>query len=159
MRIELPADSRLPKFAVNSMLGKLARWLRILGYDAAYWRGTDEDLIQKALRERRILVTTDRALAARARRMRADVVSLDQGMVAEMLAGVARQKRISLVFDEKVSRCPACNSKLEGMCLAGSKRWICGGCGKDYWVGTHWKGIETKLKQAASLLEGQRPRR
>jgi len=148
----LPADRRLPRFAVDSMLGKLAKWLRILGYDTAYWRGSDEDLIQEAVRERRVLVTTDRALAARARRMRAEVVRLGQGTVAEMLAGVARERRISLVFDENCSRCPLCNSKLEGLPSPQKERWVCGGCGKEYWRGSHWRGIETKLKHAASLL-------
>lgn len=149
----MSVDSRLPEFAVNSMLGKLVRWLRILGYDTVYWRGSDEDLIHKVLRERRVLVTTDRALAARARRMRVDVVRLDHGPLAEMLATVAREQGISLVFDEDSSKCPVCNSRLEAVWSAGRKRWMCVGCGKEYWRGSHWKGIETKLKQAATLLE------
>jgi len=148
----LPVDRRLPKFVVDSMLGKLCRWLRILGYDTAYWRGSDEDLIQKSARERRVLVTTDHALAARARRMRADVVKVEQGTVAEMLAEVARDQRISLVFDENSSRCPLCNSKLESLPSVGRERWVCGSCRKEYWRGSHWRGIETKLKHAASLL-------
>ncbi len=54
------------KFMADSMLGRLARWLRILGYDVVYETSiSDDDLIAKALRENRIILTMDRELADR----------------------------------------------------------------------------------------------
>ena len=54
------------KFMADSMLGRLARWLRILGYDVAYEHAiSDDDLIARALRENRIILTMDRELANR----------------------------------------------------------------------------------------------
>ena len=48
------------------MLGKLAKWLRLAGYDAAYWRdGSDDELIERARAEGRLIVTRDRQLAGR----------------------------------------------------------------------------------------------
>src|SRR5919198_5333893 len=56
-----------PRFVADVMLGKLARWLRALGYDTLYFRDApDARLLGIALRERRQLLTRDAALALRA---------------------------------------------------------------------------------------------
>src|SRR5919201_3440585 len=56
-----------PRFVADVMLGKLARWLRALGYDTLYYRDApDSRLLGLALREQRRLLTRDAALAVRA---------------------------------------------------------------------------------------------
>ena len=63
---QLTAKEPAPKLLVDAMLGRLARWLRLMGYDAAYWRdGSDEALIAAARAEDRLIVTRDHTLARR----------------------------------------------------------------------------------------------
>ncbi len=55
-----------PKFAVDEMLGSLARWLRIMGYDATYEKDHDDDSILRISKdEGRVILTRDEELAAR----------------------------------------------------------------------------------------------
>ena len=59
------------KFAVDCMLGKLAKWLRILGFDAVFFAKIEDDaLLQLADREERILLTRDNGLIERAGKTR-----------------------------------------------------------------------------------------
>ena len=63
---EPTAKAPAPRLLVDAMLGRLVRWLRLMGYDAAYWRdGSDEALIAAAQVEGRLIVTRDHALARR----------------------------------------------------------------------------------------------
>ena len=63
---EPTAKEPVPRLLVDAMLGRLVRWLRLMGYDAAYWRdGTDEALITAAQAEGRLIVTRDHTLARR----------------------------------------------------------------------------------------------
>ena len=63
---ESSAKATLPRLLVDAMLGRLARWLRLLGYDALYWRdGSDEALIAAAQAANRLIVTRDHALFGR----------------------------------------------------------------------------------------------
>jgi len=54
-----------PRFLADAMLGRLARWLRILGYDVEYFPGEDDELVHQARREGRILLTRDTRLVRR----------------------------------------------------------------------------------------------
>ena len=56
------------KFICDEMLGTLAKWLRIMGYDTAYAKGMkDEEIILKAEKEERIVLTRDKMLARKAK--------------------------------------------------------------------------------------------
>lgn len=55
-----------PRLLADGMLGKLAKWLRLLGYDTAYENDApDHELARRARAEGRILLTRDRELSAR----------------------------------------------------------------------------------------------
>ena len=54
-----------PRFIADAMLGKLARWLRLLGYDTLYSQESDSIIAQHARSQERILLTRARELAAR----------------------------------------------------------------------------------------------
>ena len=59
-------EEQSPRFVVDGMLGSLARWLRLLGYDADYDnRRDDAELVRLARAENRVLLTRDQELAAR----------------------------------------------------------------------------------------------
>ncbi|MBI4345649.1 MAG: hypothetical protein HY553_02265 [Elusimicrobia bacterium] len=57
-----------PRFLVDAMLGRLARWLRLLGYDTVFEAAParpDEAMAEQAQREGRVLVTRDRRIPPR----------------------------------------------------------------------------------------------
>jgi hypothetical protein len=134
------------RFVADVMLGRLARWLRALGYDTLYFRDApDARLLGLALRERRRLLTRDAALARRAREagllVRAD--DLD-AQLREVLAACGLRGRAPL------SRCLECNGVLvESDPEAVRERvppytfrtqrtfWTCTRCLRVFWAGTH----------------------
>ena len=62
---DMHSESTEPRFLADRMLGKLARWLRILGFDTEYADDTrDVEIVQRAAEESRILLTRDRELSA-----------------------------------------------------------------------------------------------
>ncbi len=155
-----------PRFIADAMLGDLARWLRMLGYDTVYARDLpDPVIVEKAAREKRILLTRDRGLYIRARKKGVPVIPIDTTDIAERIAIVARRIGISLDLDPDNSRCPLCNAPLR-RALRSEVRgrvprrvyeerrefWICTGCGQVYWRGRHWRGIEAILEKARRLV-------
>jgi len=143
-----------PKFAVDEMLGTLARWLRIMGYDAVYEKDrTDDEIVVGASAEGRILLTRDKALAARMGEMGSYITS-DQ--LEEQLRQVWRA--FGLRPDQDLARCTVCNGELEqlpeedakdkvpeGVFLLNHQFFRCRSCGKMYWRGTHWANIKKRL--------------
>jgi uncharacterized protein with PIN domain len=129
------------------MLGRLARWLRILGYDTAFDPHADDwALVRRARAEGRLLVTRDHQLAAR----RGVSVLLIQ---SEELAGQVRQvvAAIGSSPEGAFTRCLVCNQCLTPLSRerararvplhvyrAHQEFQLCQECGRVYWRGTHW---------------------
>ena len=157
------------RFLVDAMLGKLARWLRLLGYDAEYGRdASDEELLARAAEEGRILLTSDIGLFKRALSSGISVVLVKGSSEEERLALLARRLGIRLEVDLENSRCPKCNSPVvevpkeavRGLVPEGSWRryerfWRCTGCGQVYWQGSHWSNIEAVLARARELARAR----
>ena len=159
-----------PRFLLDGMLGALARWLRICGYDAEYLRNApDEEIIQRAAEGGRVLLTRDRLLYRKAVRAGVEAFLVEGESDAEKLASVSG--RFSLVLNPERSRCPRCDAPLvavdkeavrgrvplrtfEAYC----EFWICRSCGKVYWRGSHWRSIvetvEEASRRAASSADG-----
>ncbi len=99
------------KSMADSMLGRLVRWLRILCYDVAYEHAiSDDNLIARALRENRIILTMDRELANR--KSAKNVLLLRSDDYNEQLKHVITYYKIdckSHIF----SRCLLCNERLD----------------------------------------------
>ncbi len=138
-------------FIADAMLGKLARWLRILGFDTTYEPILQDDaLLSKARAEGRVLLTKDTALYKRA--LRDGIRSL---LITETEnAAILREMAPFLKDPSPGSRCPECNSPLipdhtgksnSATALNATHRWLCPSCGKLYWHGSHWKGIRRTL--------------
>jgi uncharacterized protein with PIN domain len=148
-----------PRFLADSMLGSLARWLRITGFDAEYRRdASDDGLIHEATSTGRILLTRDRALAARAAKRGARVVLVESDRDEEQLVTVASALNLKLEASE--SRCPKCNGGLEraeksmiservpeASLNAFDEFWVCRECGSIFWKGSHWDQIRSTLKK------------
>jgi uncharacterized protein len=146
---------RPPRLLVDAMLGKLARWLRLMGYDAAYWQtGSDEALAAEAQAEGRLIVTRDRQLAGR-RKVWALFIN------AEKLDEQIAEVRAALGDDpQPFSRCAECNGVLEDLAREQARDLVppyvwhtqsafkrCASCGRVYWRGTHWPGMQLRIDE------------
>jgi uncharacterized protein len=155
------------KFLADSMLGKLARWLLMLGHDVTYnVQLNDNGLLELAKKESRVLLTKDLELYKRAVAKGIDALYLEGKSESEMLAEAAKRYGLTLEIDMEKSHCPVCNTKLEVALkeqLSGElkkntftyydKFWKCPNCGQIYWQGAHWKQIGNTLKEAQTELE------
>ena len=153
------------KFIVDGMLGKLTRWLRMLGQDVKYSTQLDDDeLVAMAEKEQRILLTRDADLYKRALAKGVDAFYVAGKTEAEKLAELAERFNLSLTIDLSRSRCPRCNAKIlltSKETIAGkvekntfsfySEFWECPNCGHVYWQGAHWKGIRATLEEAKKI--------
>ena len=149
------------------MLGKLTRWLRLLGYDVKYSRSlNDEQLIEIAKRESRILLTRDLKLYRQATVQKINSFFVERTTEAKKLASLAKRFNLKLDFDVTVSRCPKCNARIKPVAkeeIAGKvpettasyydEFWECSNCEKIYWQGAHWKRINKTLEEAKEVLE------
>ncbi|HLQ60643.1 MAG TPA: Mut7-C RNAse domain-containing protein [Candidatus Acidoferrales bacterium] len=140
------------RFLADSNVGRLARWLRALGYDARFEPAlSDPELVRLALAEERVLLTRDRDLLQRRvfTRGTARSVLLRHDGVLDQLRQVVQE--LSLTPDAALTRCLECNRELEPRDLdqvaervppyvrATQSRYAeCPGCGRVYWAGTHW---------------------
>ncbi|MBI4445232.1 MAG: Mut7-C RNAse domain-containing protein [Acidobacteria bacterium] len=147
------------KFLADVMLGSLARWLRILGYDVFYSnRIKDEEIIARSLIEERLVLTRDHHLA---RRLRSCLLVQSHHLV-EQIREVLQYTGESMKEDRLLTRCIDCNVKLEDVeaqqvasqippyVLETQRKFrCCPVCLKVYWGGTHREHI---LKRLESLL-------
>jgi uncharacterized protein with PIN domain len=144
-----------PRLLVDGMLGRLAKWLRLLGYDTAYDNtATDTELARRARAEGRVLLTRDRELAGR-RGLRTLLVE------SEILEEQVREVRKALgsPADPALSRCPLCNERLRPISRGEvedrvppyvhrtqSQFCACPRCGRIYWPGTHYDAMRAQMK-------------
>jgi len=157
------------KFVTDGMLGKLTRWLRMLGQDVVYTGSMDDkELIQKAKKEQRILLTRDLELYQQAIGKGAEAFLVEGKTEAEKLANLAKRFGFKLEIDVKVSRCPKCNTRIKSVSKTDvinkipkttssyyKEFWECPKCQQVYWRGAHWKRIEKTLIDARKTLESQ----
>lgn len=146
------------KFIVDSMLGKLSKWLRILGYDTIYDAGmSDEQLFFQAHLERRVLLTRDNELAGRMNPHNRLFIFSEE--VREQVKQVLVTYHLE-PGDKIFTRCTLCNSLVEPI----EKELIqgkvpdyiyetvdefvqCKTCHKIYWPGSHLKGVRKILHE------------
>ena len=158
-----------PRFLFDEMLGKLARELRALGYDAAYAHGSEDDaILDRARREERLLVTRDRELADRAG-SRAEL--LETRDPSEQLAELVDRLELEPTAAAFLSRCLECNTELANVDASGAgpdehaegPRWRCPSCERVYWPGSHAHDMLDRLGEhlpddvgASEALGGER---
>ncbi len=149
-------DGPPPRFLADAMLGRLARWLRILGYDAEYFPGEDDDLIRLARQEDRVLLTRDTRLLRR--RPLPPHLFIESDHVMEQLRQVVAALRLNPAAPP-AHRCACCNVVLEPrdkVQVAGlvpdfvwsqhEAFWSCPRCQRIYWAGTHRRRMEEAIK-------------
>jgi hypothetical protein len=145
------------RFLVDAMLGKLATYLRMCGYDAAYALDrdaeADDDLLEIARAEGRTVLTRDVSLARRA----PAAVLVESRDVEEQLREL-RAADVELSLDDRPSRCGACNGPVEAVAPeeptpgyapdpASTDVWRCRDCGQHFWKGSHWDDVRKRLER------------
>jgi uncharacterized protein with PIN domain len=137
-----------PRFAADAMLGRLARWLRILGFDTTWVAHiADGDLVRCAVEENRVILTRDRALPGEWRVSGVAVVASEDPL--------AQLREVAVRFDlarrvHLFTRCSRCNTPLEPASKAEARGSVpprvwhaesrfrrCPDCARFYWSGSH----------------------
>ncbi|MEA3346188.1 MAG: Mut7-C RNAse domain-containing protein [Chloroflexota bacterium] len=152
-------DSTSLKLLADGMLGRLAKWLRILGYDTVYDPHLDDnELVRRARAEGRVLLTRDHELAERPG---VHSLLIESGELLNQLGQV--RDRLGRAKGSPFSRCPVCNTPLVSLSPQEVKGHVppfvlrshsrfrrCPSCDKIYWPGSHWK----RMREQIARLEG-----
>lgn len=141
------SSARRPRWLADEMVGRLARYLRFMGYDTAYVRGLgDREVAELVHREARVLLTRDRDLS---RRVLGSLL-LASPQIAEQVRAVHRAYPM-LTFAVRFDRCSLCNGELRPTDPVrhalpvpdvvepsdSRPRFECVACGHRYWEGSH----------------------
>ncbi len=140
------------------MLGTLAKWLRICGFDTYYANNflDDNDLLKIAEKENRLLITRDKELVYNAKRRNLKVIQIKTTNIDEQLKTLFQNFNL----DESLflSRCLLCNTLVKPIDKKEIKDkvpkhvfennenfWYCKNCNKYYWKGTHFENMKNRL--------------
>jgi uncharacterized protein len=161
-----PRPLRRTRFLADVHLGKLARLLRLMGFDTKYsTESSDRELVAASVRERRVLLSRDVGLfmykaLTRGYRLR----STDpERQAVEVMEALSLQGVL-----QPFTRCLSCNARLEAIARSAIRERVpprvfkrfrrfmrCSGCGRIYWRGTHFLRLEQLVRR---FREGLRHR-
>ncbi|MDZ4247401.1 MAG: Mut7-C RNAse domain-containing protein [Dehalococcoidia bacterium] len=163
-------ENNRPRFIVDNNAGKVARWLRIMGFDSVFYRGgPDSGLIERAMAERRILLTRDTRIFKRRVITGGAVQAIllkddDPEKQVQQVIGTLHLGDTGLAF----TRCLDCNVQLIHVTPEEIKDLVppfvfqirdvyrqCPGCKRVFWRGSHRLDMEEKLNQLTSKAGGQ----
>ncbi len=146
----------MKRFIADCMLGRLAKWMRYIGYDVLYFRNIeDRELVRIARAEGRVLLTRDRGIPNKFRVEHYLLKHEDiDSQIKEILEKFPPSEKLN-------SRCLECNIPIqevqnkeqiqhrvpEYVLLHHKQLWCCPQCGKVFWRGTHYRNMEEKLSQ------------
>jgi len=144
-------------FIVDGMLGKLAKWLKILGFDALFMAADDDKILAVARREGRTILSRDHEFIRSAKGHRA--------LLIESTHWPDQVRQVLAQFDLRTearpfTRCLECNVLLEWLSYEGAARIVpphvcektssfslCPCCGRVYWAGTHHSAMESAVRE------------
>ena len=149
------------RFVVDVNVGRLAKWLRVLGYDTLFPKHADDnDLVRIAIREGRVLVTRDAGFSLRraVRQGQMRVVQILDQDLDDQLRQLVRE--MALEPTNGFSRCVVCNEPLHSVAKEKvadrlppyvyqnhSDFMECPQCCRLYWRGTHWSAMCAQIEQ------------
>ena len=150
------------KFICDDNLGKLAKWLRTLGYDTLFFPTiSDQELIKKALEEDRVILTRDNNLIQMKAVKNHLLIKSDQPL--DQLKQVIQHFKIKRDEGKLFTRCSICNTELKPVEKEKIKDRLypyvyktqenfvyCSTCDKIYWPATHVERMKEKLKKVFS---------
>ena len=146
------------KFLVTKELGKLAKWLRILGFDTCYSISSQKShIIISSLREGRIILTKNKRIGSR---VGVCFVHIKDDFIKEQLQQIIRELKLVINKDKFFRRCVLCNKELkiiekdkvedkvpEYVYSTQEIFHECCVCKRIYWKGTHWGNVEEILTE------------
>jgi hypothetical protein len=156
-----PKPLREPKFVLDVHLGRLAGYLRMLGFDTVYAnRASDLELVRVAAEERRILLTRDRGVLKHS--------AVTHGYWLRETDSRRQAEEVVSRFDlarllHPLTRCMVCNEPLREVAKAEVQGRVpqgtlqrheefreCAGCGRVYWEGSHSRRMRQWIEQLAA---------
>ncbi len=156
------------KFIVDANVGKLTKWLRLLGYDAVFFDGAkDGEMISTALREGRVIITRDTHIlewgVVKSGRVKALLISADHpdAQIRQVI------RDLGLAVDGRTfTRCLECGDPLRSISKSAIESRVppyvfhtqeqfleCPKCRRVYWRGTHWQAMVSRLRRLAEARE------
>jgi uncharacterized protein with PIN domain len=142
------------------MLGSLAKWLRIFGFDTIYPEVTtnDDRVLEIAKRAKRLLLSRDKELIIRGKKAHINVLEIQTTNLTEQLTQVLNE--IPIDAKKVLTRCTLCNTVLlsaekkeikdripEKVFETRDQFWYCSVCNKYYWMGTHYENMIEKINE------------
>jgi uncharacterized protein with PIN domain len=146
------------KFAADRMLGRLAKWLRVIGQDVIYGPHlSGHGLIRAARNEDRLILTRDRGLK---NKQPPPYIFIASDHYQEQLRQVVTECRLSIGAGDLFSRCLQCNSALQARAkesietavppfvfASQEKFFWCPQCRRIYWPATHHQKMVEELQR------------
>ena len=138
----------IPRFAADKTLGKLTKWLRLLGFDTRYASELSSKKIMGTLENDRILLTRTRGVQRQFACRR--LIFIDSDHLAQQLNQIFRELRLKASQTRPFSRCLRCNAPIEVVEKAAILGQVpdyifethdrfqkCPECDRIYWPGSH----------------------
>ncbi len=152
------------RFAADKMLGRLARWLRIIGQDVIYGQHlSGQGLVRTATRERRVMLTRDRKVW---RRNRERSIFIRDDHFRAQLRQVVEECGLD-PFGGLLTRCVECNERLQPIVKEEVRDTVppyvfetqdlfsvCPGCRRVFWPATHQQLMVEELKRLGFAAPG-----
>lgn len=154
-----------PRFIVDAMLGKLAKKLRLLGFDSLFFSDIeDSKLTEIAKKDNRIVITKDSQLIQILKKHHVDTIEITTENEIEQIYQISLARKLGkFTIDGDSSRCTICNGELQGVkkneienkipkgvFKLNNEFWMCKDCKKLYWEGTHIRN----LQKFVSIING-----
>jgi hypothetical protein len=145
------------RFVADAMLGRLAKWLRVLGYDTHHQSHYPQDTIKRLVHEGRKLLSRRVETVERY----PDALLIRSDHLSEQLQQMKEEGNLTAERSNWFTRCLRCNAPLRGAVAHNARENVpeyvfyeniagirfCPSCGRYFWAGTHRERMKRQLEQ------------
>lgn len=144
------------KFLADSMMGKVARRMRMLGYDTEYHADDDADaVLKRAVGSDRTIITASPRMSDMASAAHVDTIQVRTDNQNRIMGHIIRQANLVIDISIERARCTICNGYMKDAMVSDGEvppmvrndidRFRrCSRCGHLYWEGTHMKNLRAE---------------